>query len=85
MRRSGPKGSGKFARITRDEALSEIHRRFTEVVETYGAEAILPYNDLGNEGVVQGLTVGDAFFNKLGATVAEKTFCGSGSCTAWLD
>ena len=84
MRRAGPKGSGQFERITWDEALSEIHRRFGAIIERHGAEAILPYNYLGNEGVVQGLTVGDAFFNRLGATVAEKTFCGSGSCTAWL-
>jgi anaerobic selenocysteine-containing dehydrogenase len=33
---------------------------------------------------VQGLTAGDAFFNKLGSTVNEKTFCASGSSTAWL-
>src|SRR5690606_38065750 len=26
----------------------------------------------------------DAFFNRLGATVCERTFCGEGSCTAWL-
>ncbi|HEX8416072.1 MAG TPA: molybdopterin-dependent oxidoreductase [Methylobacterium sp.] len=84
MRRSGPKGSGQFTRITWDEALSEIHARFTQVAAEHGAQAILPYNYLGNEGVVQGLTVGDAFFNKLGASVAEKTFCGSGSSTAWL-
>ena len=84
MRRSGPKGSGQFTRITWTQALDEIFSRFSEVVEAHGREAILPYNYLGNEGVVQGLTVGDAFFNRLGASVAEKTFCGSGSCTAWL-
>ncbi|GEP04941.1 molybdopterin-containing oxidoreductase family protein [Methylobacterium oxalidis] len=84
MRRAGPKGSGHFERITWEEALDEIHRRWSAIVATHGAEAILPYNYLGNEGTVQGLTVGDAFFNRLGATVAEKTFCGSGSCTAWL-
>ena len=27
---------------------------------------------------------GDSFFNKMGATVCERTFCGEGSCTAWL-
>jgi len=84
MRRTGAKGSGEFTRITWDEALAEIKQRWTQVIETHGREAILPYNYLGNEGTVQGLTVGDAFFNKLGATVAEKTFCGSGSSTAWL-
>ncbi|GJE25331.1 molybdopterin-containing oxidoreductase family protein [Methylobacterium organophilum] len=84
MRRTGPKGSGQFTRISWAEALDTIHDRFQEVIATHGREAILPYNYLGNEGVVQGLTVGDAFFNRLGASVAEKTFCGSGSCTAWL-
>ena len=24
------------------------------------------------------------FFNRMGATVCERTFCGEGSCTAWL-
>jgi anaerobic selenocysteine-containing dehydrogenase len=84
MKRVGPKGEGKFERISWDEALDTIFERFAEVARSHGPEAILPYNYLGNEGLVQGLTVGDAFFNKMGATVAEKTFCGSGSCTAWL-
>jgi anaerobic selenocysteine-containing dehydrogenase len=44
----------------------------------------MPVSYLGNEGLVQGLTVGDAFFNRLGATVCEKTYCASGSSTAWL-
>jgi anaerobic selenocysteine-containing dehydrogenase len=33
---------------------------------------------------VHGLNGGDAFFNRMGATVCERTFCGEGSCTAWL-
>lgn len=84
MKRVGAKGTGTFERISWDEALDTIHARFTAIAAEHGAEAILPYNYLGNEGVIQGLTVGDAFFNKLGASVAEKTFCGSGSSTAWL-
>ncbi|HEY0291695.1 MAG TPA: molybdopterin-dependent oxidoreductase, partial [Hansschlegelia sp.] len=84
MKRVGPKGEGKFERISWEEALDTIYERFLDVARMHGREAILPYSYLGNEGLVQGLTVGDAFFNKLGATVAEKTFCGSGSSTAWL-
>ncbi|WP_431311053.1 molybdopterin-dependent oxidoreductase [Methylobacterium nigriterrae] len=44
MRRSGPKGSGQFERIGWDEALAEIHQRFSDVIATHGREAILPYN-----------------------------------------
>jgi anaerobic selenocysteine-containing dehydrogenase len=35
-------------------------------------------------GLVQGINSGDPFFNRLGTTVNEKTFCASGSSTAWL-
>jgi anaerobic selenocysteine-containing dehydrogenase len=84
MRRVGPKGSGQFERITWDEALAEIKSRWTGIISDYGAEAIMSYNYLGHEGTLNGLTVGDAFFNKLGATVAEKTFCASGSSTGYL-
>jgi anaerobic selenocysteine-containing dehydrogenase len=84
LKRNGPKGSRQYVRITWDEALTTIKRRWTKIIDQYGAETILPYNYLGNEGLLQGLTVGDAFFNKLGATVCEKTFCASGSSTAWL-
>lgn len=84
LKRKGPKGSRQFERISWDEALSEIKQRWTGIIQQYGAQAIMPYSYLGNQGIVQGLNVGDPFFNKLGATVCERTFCGSGSSTAWL-
>jgi len=36
MRRTGPKGSGEFERISWDEAISEICSRFTAIVAEYG-------------------------------------------------
>jgi anaerobic selenocysteine-containing dehydrogenase len=84
LRRTGPKGSKQFERISWDEAIGEIGKRWREIIATHGSQAIMPYSYLGNEGLVQGLTAGDAFFNKLGSTVNEKTFCASGSSTAWL-
>lgn len=84
VRRSGPKGSMQFERITWDEAISEIGRRWREIIATYGSQAIMPYSYLGNMGLVQGINSGDPFFNRLGTTVNEKTFCASGSSTAWL-
>jgi anaerobic selenocysteine-containing dehydrogenase len=84
LKRVGPKGSMQFERISWDEALSTIKQRWTAIIEQYGSQAIMPYSYLGNEGMVQGLTAGDAFFNRLGTTVNEKTFCASGSSTAWL-
>jgi anaerobic selenocysteine-containing dehydrogenase len=84
MRRVGPKGSKQFQRITWDEALDEIIVRWNNIIDKYGPQAIIPYSYLGHQGLVHGLNGGDAFFNKLGATVCERTFCGEGSCTAWL-
>ncbi len=84
MKRVGPKGSKQFARITWDEALDEIVSRWTAIIDQYGPQAIAPYSYLGNQGLVHGLNGGDAFFNRMGATVTERTFCGEGSCTAWL-
>lgn len=83
MRRTGVKGSGEFERITWDEALAEIKARWTAIIDTYGSQAIMPHAYLGHQGVLNGLTSGDAFFNRLGSTVAEKTYCESGSSTAW--
>ncbi len=84
MRRIGEKGSKQFERITWDEALDEIVSRWQAIIAEHGAEAIVPYSYLGHQGLVHGLNGGDAFFNRMGATVTERTFCGEGSCTAWL-
>lgn len=84
MKRVGPKGSKRFERITWDEALDTIVDRWQGLIDQYGPRAIMPTSYLGNQGLVHGLNGGDAFFNRLGATVCERTYCGEGSCTAWL-
>ena len=84
LRRSGPKGSGQFTRISWDEALSEISTRWKALIAAHGPQTIAPYSYLGHQGLVHGLNGGDAFFNRMGATVTERTFCGEGSATAWL-
>jgi anaerobic selenocysteine-containing dehydrogenase len=84
MKRIGAKGSGKYERIGWDEALSTIKSKWTDIIDQYGSQAIMPHAYLGNQGTANGLTAGDAFFNRLGSTVAEKTYCESGSSTAWV-
>jgi anaerobic selenocysteine-containing dehydrogenase len=84
MKRTGPKGSKQFERISWDEALNTIESKWKTIIAEYGSQAILPVSYLGNQGLVHGLNGGDAFFNRMGATVCERTFCGEGSCTAWL-
>ena len=84
LKRTGPKGSKQFKRITWDEALDEITSKWQAIIAKDGPHAIMPNSYLGNQGLVHGLNGGDAFFNRMGATVCERTFCGEGSCTAWL-
>jgi len=83
LRRAGPKGSGKFEPISWDAALAEIGDRFRTTIARYDAQAIMPCSYLGHEGLLNGLACGDAFFNRLGATIAERTFCSSGVNAAY--
>ena len=84
MRRVGPKGSGRFERIGWKAALDEIADRFKAIIAEHGAQAILPYSYLGTEGLLNGLNVGDAFFNRLGSSISERTFCASGAITGYM-
>ncbi|WP_439361360.1 molybdopterin-containing oxidoreductase family protein [Bradyrhizobium sp. DASA03007] len=84
LKRVGPKGTKQFQRISWEEALATIASRWTSVIAEHGAQAILPYSYLGTQGIINGLNVGDPLFNKLGATVLERTFCDSASCTAYM-
>lgn len=52
LRRVGPKGSGAFERISWDEALDEIARRFLAIEAEHGSEAIWPYYYAGTMGLV---------------------------------
>ena len=83
MRRIGAKGSGDFERISWDDALAEIGERWRAILREHGPQAILPYSYLGTQGILNGMNVGDPFFNKLGASIAERTFCESGSSTGY--
>lgn len=83
LRRVGAKGEGAFERISWDEALDEIRDRFTGIIDAHGAEAILPFNYLGSQGLLNGMHAGDPFFNRLGASVGERTFCNSGASKAF--
>lgn len=84
LRRVGAKGDGEFEPISWAEALDEIADRFTDIIDRNGPESILPYSYLGNMGILNGLTVGDRFFNALGTSVSERTFCDGGGISAYL-
>jgi len=80
LRRTGPKGTGKFEPIGWDEALAEVTSRMKSVSSEFGPEAILPYSYAGHMGLVH-RHAGHAFFNRLGASCLNYTIC-SASATA---
>jgi len=76
MKRTGPKGSGQFERVSWDEALTTIAERLsTEAAKD--PRAILPYSYAGTMGVVQGESMDMRFFNRLGASKLDRTICSS--------
>ena len=76
LRRVGPKGSGRFARISWDEALDEIANRLSNIVRSAeGPQAILPYSYAGTMGLVQGSSLDRRFFHLLGASMLDRTIC----------
>lgn len=76
LKRSGPKGSGRFTPVTWDEALDEIAARLKPIAAR-NAEAILPYSYAGTMGLVQGEAMAGRFFHKLGASRLDRTICAS--------
>ena len=76
LRRVGPKGSGKFVRISWDAAISEIVERWQTIIARDGAQCILPYSYAGTLGLVQGAVTDTRFWNRLGACRLARAICG---------
>ena len=83
LRRTGPKGEGKFAAISWDEALDEIIARWKQIIAESGPSALLGYAYSGHTGVMnRGLVNGLIY--ALGATRLEDgTVCDSCCIEAW--
>lgn len=77
LRRTGAKGSGQFEPISWDAALDIVHERFSEVIENYGGEAVLPFNYAGPHGLLGRDSMSLRFFHKIGATLVDRPpLCG---------
>lgn len=83
LRRSGPKGSGQFTRITWDEALDEIAARWKAIIAESGPEAILGYAYSAHQGLMNRGLVG-GLFHALGTSRLQAgTVCDTCCETAW--
>ena len=77
LRRVGPKGSGRWERISWTAAITEIADRWRQIINHYGAAAILPYSYSGTLGLVQMTVASTRFWNRLGASQLERSICGA--------
>ncbi|HEY8048783.1 MAG TPA: molybdopterin-dependent oxidoreductase, partial [Ramlibacter sp.] len=76
LRRTGPKGSGSFERVSWGEALDDIAKRLAAIAARE-PQAIVPYSYAGTMGLVQGESMAARFFNRLGASFLDRTICSS--------
>ncbi len=84
LRRTGPKGSSTFERITWVAALDEIHARASAVIDRWGTQAVAPLNYAGPHGLLAGDSMSSRFFHKLGATqLYRRGMCGGVRSEAW--
>jgi len=75
LRRTGPKGEGRFEPTSWDDAIKAISDRLRQIIETDGAETILNTHYTGTFAAI-GYHVPMRFFNRLGATeVDPDTIC----------
>lgn len=83
LRRIGPKGEGRFAPITWDEALDEIVGRWQAIIREDGPLALLGYAYSAHQGQInRGLLLG--LFHALGTTrLIAGTVCDSAAEAGW--
>ena len=72
QRRSGPKGSDRWERITWDNALYEITSRWKSIIAEYGGRAILPFLQW-HLGLVENIVASSRLWNRMGACGLERT------------
>ncbi len=83
LRRTGPKGSGRFAPITWDEALDEITARWKAIIAESGPLALLGYAYSAHQGQMNRHIV-NGLFHALGASRLQAgTVCDTCCETAW--
>ncbi|MGA2838911.1 MAG: molybdopterin oxidoreductase family protein [Steroidobacteraceae bacterium] len=76
LRRVGRKGEGHFERISWNEAISAIAKRLAPIAAE-DPQQILPYSYAGTMGLIQGESMAQRFFHRLGASLLDRTICAS--------
>ncbi|MBE2262793.1 MAG: molybdopterin oxidoreductase family protein [Burkholderiaceae bacterium] len=81
LKRVGRKGEGKFEPVSWDAALADIAARLSAIAAR-DPQAIVPYSYAGTMGLVQAEGMAARFFNRLGASLLDRTICSAAGTEA---
>jgi anaerobic selenocysteine-containing dehydrogenase len=73
--RKGPKGAGRFERVSWEDALALVATRLRDAREQWGGESILPYSYGGSNGLLTQDTSDATLFRRLGTSRLARTVC----------
>src|SRR5499427_1811428 len=82
--RKGRKGTGRFERVSWDEALERVASRFELAKATHGAESILPYSYGGSNGLLTQDNLDAQLWRRFGTSRLARTVCAAPTGTANL-
>ena len=74
LKRVGRKGEGRFERVSWEAALADIAARLQQIA-AIDPQRVVPYSYAGTMGLVQGESMAQRFFHKLGASLLDRTIC----------
>lgn len=66
LKRTGERGSGKFTAISWTEAVSEVARQTTRIIDQFGNDAVYLNYGSGNSGLLNGVRTARRFLSLLG-------------------
>ncbi|MCP4072657.1 MAG: molybdopterin-dependent oxidoreductase [Hyphomicrobiales bacterium] len=77
LRRVGKRGQGKYEEISWKQAIDLVHAGFTQAIDQYGPQSVMPFNYAGPHGELAGGSMDRRFFYQLGATLLNRgPLCG---------
>jgi len=77
LKRTGPRGSGEYQRVSWEQALDLVHDGFKQAIDQHGPQSVVGFNYAGPHGELAANSMDRRFFNKLGATQLDRgPLCG---------
>ncbi len=77
MKRVGKRGDGNYVDISWDQAIDIVYDGFSNAINRYGPQSVLPFNYAGPHGELAGGSMDRRFFHRLGATLLDRgPLCG---------